>query len=389
MLNFYYWYSIITSIILGLYLLPFSSLNTKINPYLFILIVLSIVFSIILGKIFNNRFIYKPAIYRKNKFFYLPMVAIVVLYLYEILYLREIPFITVTIKHINKYQEFESIPFLHMFLSMLCMYYSTKYIYHAISYKEKRKTNIVLYFVINIIMLSYNMRSFLMISMFIALNLLVAKVKSSDKKILSQKNGRVIIVVLLLLFMFGGIGNMRQGYAFSDSTYIQQIGRYKKWPNIIPKQFMWPYSYITSPLANLNYNITIQNSTKNIEGFVYQLIPDSISKRIRGVNSVNECELITQVFTTSTGYCRPYSNMGLFGIVLFWIIVMFFPIPLFKYYVDKNKYESFFVFVSLYCTCITFLFFTNMFTYGGTSPALWLSILILVSRIKTTTNKGR
>ena len=382
MLNYYYWYSIIASVIFGLYILPFSGLNSNLNGFFLILIILSIILSIILGTIFKKSFVFMPAKPINKKSFYIPMIIILILYIIEIIYLKEIPFISVTIKHIDKYQEYQSIPFFHMLLAMLCMYYSTKYIYHAISYKENRKKNILCYFIINILMISYNMRSFFMISLFLAINLLISSLRSNGHKFLNKKTILTGIVVIISLFMFGGVGNMRQGFTFNNSSYIEQIGRYNNWPKIVPKQYMWSYSYITSPLANLNYNIINNNYQNNIEGFIYQLIPDSITKRIGNPDKIKECSLITQVFTTSTGYCRPYSNLGFIGIILFWIVTMLFPIFVFKYRLNKDKQESYIIFISLYCTCISFLFFTNMFSYGGTSPALWLSFILLINKIK-------
>lgn len=388
MLNYYYWYSILTGLILGLYILPFSGLNTSLNIVLLILILISIIVSIILGTIFKDAFVFKPAKYKKSKYYYLPMIIITLLFVFEILYIKEIPFITVTIKHINNYQEYESIPFLHMFLAMLCMYYSTKYIYHAISYEKNRKTNVMFYIIINIFMLAYNMRSFFMISLFIFVNLFVAKLRTNGIKVFNKRIIKLLLVVFIALFLFGGIGNMRQGFKFNDSSYIEQIGRYNHWPSFLPKQFMWSYSYITSPLANINYNILIQNSEKNIEGFIYQLIPDSITKRIGNPDNIRECSLITQVFTTSTGYCRPYSNFGFIGIMFFWVITMCFPIFTFKYINIRKKYEDYIIFISLYCACISFLFFANMFTYGGTAPALWLSFFVLINVIYFKKKKG-
>ena len=382
MLNYFYWYGIITSLIFGLYIIPLSSINSSLKIPFLIVVLISIILSFILGKIFNKYFEFKSAEFKKSKYSYIPMAIIAFLFVVELIYTREIPLISVTLKHISDYQEYKSIPFLHMFLAMLCMYYSVKYIYHAISHKEERRKNILCYVIINIIMLLYNMRSFFMISIFILLNLIVAKFKTDGKKISFKYIISIVVIIITILYLFGGFGNMRQGYKFKDSSFIEKIGRYEKWPAFIPKQYMWAYSYITSPLANLNYNISINNNTFNVSGYMYEYLPTSITKRLKNYDNANECKLIRTAFTVSTGYCDAYANSNIAGMCIFWLITMMFPAIFFKFRDNDIKAEKYFVYLLLTNACISFMFFSNMFAYGGTAPALWFSIFTLINNKK-------
>ena len=125
MLNYFYWYAIIASIIPILYILPFSELNTPLNPALIMLLVLSIIVSLILGKKFNDRFVYKDLEYKKSKIEYLPLALIVIIAAIEFIAAKDIPLVSVTIKHAGEYKDFPTIPVLHVFSAMLALYYST------------------------------------------------------------------------------------------------------------------------------------------------------------------------------------------------------------------------------------------------------------------------
>ena len=382
MLNFYFWYSIITTICLSMYCLPFSNLNKKIDIVLLILMIASIIFSIIMGIIFNDKFKFKEYELNNFKFDFKPIIVIVIMSILEFIMVGDIPLISVTINQANEYQEFETIPGYHMLLSMISFYYSIKYAYLSVSkYKNKNKC-LLSFIIINFIILLFNMRSFFMISVFIYINLLIAKL-SKDGKIKVRNILLAIFVFIFLLWGFGIYGNKRQGFEWNDNKYIEALGLYYYWPSKIPKQYMWSYSYITSPIANLNYNTTNKFSSFNMAGLIFQFIPDSISKRIPYYKNKNICVVQKKYFNVSTGFCDSYSNGGYLGLIIFWIIIMFFPLIIINKYSDKpEKTNEYIIWLSAYNACISFLFFSNMFNYGGTAPALWLSTYLLLRKFK-------
>ena len=129
MLNYFYWYSILTSAITILYLIPVSSFNSKLDSLFFIMIFISIIVSFLLGKIYNKNFRYKNLEYKKNNKEFIPIFIIILISIVEFLIVGDIPLLSVTFKHINTYKDFETIPFLHMFLAMISLYYSIVYFY--------------------------------------------------------------------------------------------------------------------------------------------------------------------------------------------------------------------------------------------------------------------
>ncbi len=381
MLNPFYIYNIITIFVCTLYILPVSEFNTNLDIFLIILIISSLIISLILGNIYKQYFQYHDAEENLKKGKYIPLIIIVFLSIFEFWYTKDIPFFSTTINGIKEYKEFESIPFLHMFTAMLSMYYSIVYIYHAISYETNRKLNILSYFLINLLMILFNMRSFFMINVFTALNILIAKLRSNGK-IKSKYYVLFLLISICILYLFGCFGNKRQGYDWNDNNYIEALGLYYAWPSKIPKQYMWSYSYITSPLANLNYNIKNNNNSFNIINTIYEIIPVSISKRLPFYKDKHDCILIKPYFNVSTGYCNSYTNGGYIGMIFIWSFIMILSIFTTKYANDCNKKQKYMLFIALLDSCIAFMFFTNTFSYGGTAPALWFSTFMLISRIK-------
>ena len=294
MLNPFFVYNIMTSLVLILYAIPVSKFNTRLDGLFLLLIVFSIFLSTVLGFKYKNYFKYKDAAV-SNKKKYIPLIIIICLSCFEFFYTKDIPFFSTTIHGINDYKEFESIPFLHMFTSMLALYYSAYYSYHAISYKKNRLFNILSFLIINVLMLLFNMRSFFMISFFIFANILISKLRTL--KIIKVWHYIVsLIVIIIILFFFGCYGNMREGYDWNDNRYIENLGLYHSWNDNIPKQYMWSYSYLTSPLANLNFNIVNENVSFEFINLFYEIIPVSISKRLPYYGQGNYCILIRPYF---------------------------------------------------------------------------------------------
>ena len=59
-------------------------------------------------------------------------------------------------------------------------------------------------------------------------------------------------------------------------------------------------------------------------------------------------------------------------------------IPLFfmRYSSITYKNNNYIIWLSIYGSCVSFMFFNNMFAYGGTSPALWMATFLLINKIK-------
>ena len=382
MINFYYWYAIITSGTLILYMLPLSDLNKPLDPTLFGLIISSILISIILGYKNKKMFIIKEK-QSDYKWNYKPIIIITSLTIIDFLMLGNIPFFGVLFDKNFIYTK-NATPMLHVLVIMLYFYYFNIFTYRFFFSNKYKKKNLMMIIYIVFLSVLYNTRSFFVMAAFVIINLWLYKKKNSIKR----KNKILIIlgtivVVSLIALLFGMYGNKRSGYNYTDSKFIERIAKIKNWPSFIPKEYIWAYAYITSPLANLNYNIMINNTEMSFPGFIDQIVSKSISKRLIDEDKIVKSILIDPHFTVSTGYIGSYNNMGIPGMVVYWIIIFIFPILLYKY-IKKKEYvnEYYYCYLLMYCICIVFNFFDNMFSFGGTTPCLYMSFILLILSLR-------
>lgn len=197
-----------------------------------------------------------------------------------------------------------------------------------------------------------------------------------------------ISVILLFFYAFGILGNIRNNTINKSedkysSLYIMEVGGASdKFRNsIIPKPFFWAYTYIASPLANLQLNINEYDVNYSFENFkkfsIKEILPDFISKRI-----VNEeylkleqpRPLIAPTLTVATFYIGAYNYVGWIGMSF---IFMFLMIAIYIY--DKlisNENPFKIISMAMLCSVIVLCTFDNMISYSGMSfqlvyPLIW------------------
>lgn len=184
-------------------------------------------------------------------------------------------------------------------------------------------------------------------------------------KIPYKKMALAIPLIIVLFYFFGVVGTKRVSFETNskyDPGIFLETGRatnqFKN--SIIPKEFFWPYIYISSPLANLQVNINTfpvkPISTKLVlEFFNNEILFESISKRINALAGVEREKenTIKEPFNVSTVYSRGYSYLGWIGIVLTALIVLALPVFYLKA-IRKNPYRL----PALAILCTTYLFLT-------------------------------
>jgi len=132
----------------------------------------------------------------------------------------------------------------------------------------------------------------------------------------------VIFAVLsaALLWGFGFLGDIRTHGASGESIILSIGDASDKFRNSnIPTELFWPYLYASSPLANLQLNITdrVASDSPGLY-FVLEYLPDFVSKRL-----VSDAEmdaslplLVTEELTVCTMYGRAFVLMGWLGVWL-------------------------------------------------------------------------
>ena len=180
------------------------------------------------------------------------------------------------------------------------------------------------------------------------------------------------ISILLLLYFFGVLGNIRES-AEAKSDYDPDIFTELAHPterlknSIVPKEFFWSYIYITSPLANLQTNINTPR-TDSLHGFWEhannEMMFDFLSKRINrmmGWERISEFT-IPGPFNVSTIYSRSFSYQGWLGLILMAVFVFVYP-WMYHWLLPQNPYTL--TGLAILATMYLFLVYDNTIRFTG------------------------
>jgi hypothetical protein len=136
--------------------------------------------------------------------------------------------------------------------------------------------------------------------------------------------GRLLVIFAVLaaimLWGFGFLGDIRTHGTTGESVILSVGDASDKFRNSsIPTELFWPYLYTSSPLANLQLNVTDRVAQDSPWLYVaLELLPDFISKRL-----VSEADmaatlplLITEQLTVCTMYGRAFALLGWLGVCI-------------------------------------------------------------------------
>ena len=384
MLNCFYWYSIIWTAILLLYNLKLSAFNQSLNIGLLVFIIFTIIISFTIGYINRKKFKYTPSAVDLG---IMPTIIIVILFVLNFIHAKSIPFFAI-IGGSSLYGEFNSIPSLYTFLNAISFYYGINYFNAYLNLNEHKKRNLICFLIINFMFLLVFSRStiaFLIMGAFVLYILSKKKSSLKEKKINVKKIIIIFFFVFLLLYSFGALGNIRSGYKYNDNSYIQRIGLYEKYPKYLPKQFMWSYSYVTSPLANLNNNIQINGRTGfNYQGFLSELINRTIAIRLfpniqYGIEAVLGVGIIREYFSASTGYFLMYTYGGFLGMsIQYFVLLMVSYIQVMLLKDKRNEGKMNGTFIVLMLANVLMFFYNSL----NTTTVSWWLIINFIALLK-------
>ena len=352
MLNCFNIYAIVWTIIIFLYDLRWSDYCEPLNIHLRIFIYVSVIICLFLGQVTKDRF----KCIRFNHRFRIGnggTILICILQLFEYIYCREIPLLNVIFNGGN-YSDFGGIPTFHVLIYTFSAFYAQVLFYAFINERKFQfiRNYIIIIFVVFVLQF---MRGGLTICISVsALMYLFSLRKRMDlKKIIG-----LLFSFFIGIYAFGGIGNIRHGNSWNDSSAFYSFGRINSnFPIWLPKQFVWPYTYIVGSLATLNYNVNLNNTEHNFFGYIQSIIPDFISKRLWPNSETATPQLMTRTFTTTTGYFDSFYFGGIVGIyIMFFILVI---VALFVLYANfiRDKYRL--IVLSNLSIVFALYFFTN------------------------------
>ena len=378
-LNPFYWFAFVWSAVLVMYQFQWTTLYGALDASLFVFFIVTILLSVVFG-VFFGQMLKKINIkyHRPSKRTKRIITWIIVLgFLLEFLYERHIPLIAELINSGYTYKDFTGIPTFHVFLVTFAEF-ATVYFFYCFCFEtdKKEKRSFLWLALIPFALLAslYNRAALVTIIFMCALIRL-----SIIKKIKLRYIVVVVLLALLVLYAFGVFGNIRSGDKWNDSSYIIEVAHIdlKKYPSFFPKEFLWAYVYLVSPLGNLNNQILKTVPTYNLDGFLYYLLPDALSKRIFP-NVDTSFELTQPLLTVCTGFAGIYKYGGMFGMLFMYACLGLFCIVVAK--ITMKRSDSFMVSIVFVC-CVTFLmFFDDFLNYMGFTFALAYSIAMALWR---------
>ena len=373
MLNFYYAYSFTWGIVLSLYLLGWSGLNTALHPALLVFFLLTIMLSIWPGKLFSDRFIVK-----ERNIPPLPTWAMLVILGCGAIGFVQMGYIPVTGFFDSTYDYSILInqeASIFRTIGIVGSVFGVNYQFYRLLNKKTRMDIIkLLLFVFYLLMMSS--RGPFVIC---AITCFFLYCSCAHFKMTLSRGAVLIILLVTGLWLFGIFGNMRSGFEWNDSSYIFQLGHYDGyWPAILPKELCWAYSYLTSPLSNLNYAFT-QDVMIDPVNFIYDFLPMMISKNLPLYNPV-DAPLLVPYFNVSSVWSGYYQHLGVFGMFLGYflqIIVM----NVWHLCARDTDYEQLMLAYCMECTIMSF--FVNSFVYPYMSyPAILLALICIVQKAR-------
>ena len=382
-MNFYYAYSLLWLVILFLYSLAWSDFNTRLSPQVFIFFVFTIVTSLIIGRFKKNnlKFTFDE---KSNVNLFIPKL-IIIGFIIDFIYARDIPLFSIILGK-SSYMDFTGVPILHVFLCSAGMLESYFLFYHLLIYRGKQRKKIIIMFssIILMFLLLFS-RAMIVISFYGCFVLLFGYYKSRIVNKLNYKRVLgIIAIVFLLLFLFGAFGNVRSGSDWNDSTKVESFGRFNEsYPDFLPKEYMWPYLYITNPLANLN-NAVKTNAIID-DPFIFSIIPDVISNRVRGYelefwSTSERYNLVAEYLNASTGYIDPFCSGGILGLYIYYFALILYCELCLKI-CNIGKYKN--VSICLCSVVLIFNFFYGTISFSAISlQIIWLIIIAKIRKYK-------
>lgn len=366
--NPFYVYIVSFLLVFLFYSLKWSNAYPDLSYDLILFFVVTFIIAFIIGFLCRKglKIIFTPI----NKLRYPMFITSFVLFVFFIEFLQfgGIPLIMAftNISFVTK--EFTGIPTVHTIVSTFASFYSI-YLYNYYLGTKRKKILFYIFLMFLPHVLSVNRGPIVITLSGFFLMYLIKRGSFSVKSIIWTSVG-----ILLFLFVFGLVGNLRSSASRNDSSFLLKLTganeRLEK--SIIPKEYYWTYLYAASPIGNFQnaINITEPNpSFMEFTGmFITEIIPDFIARRFISFFDIEispKNYLVIRVINTGTVYAESYLSIGWIGPGILFIYSI---ISVFLFLLLVPRRSSFFL--SGWCILLTiFLFntFNNMWRESALS----------------------
>lgn len=224
------------------------------------------------------------------------------------------------------------------------------------------------------------------ITLLIAITVVYVRRRGFDRKLLLAFAAMAAVAG----WGFGLLGDLRTHGARGESIILSIGDPSDKFINSnIPTELFWPYLYASSPLANLQLNVTDRTAGDSPAlYFMLEFLPDFVSKRIvsEEARTASLPLLVTDPLTVCTMYGRAFVLMGWWGLALSFSYFVVFSLVCLKV-LQNSKY---FVAVLATLSAISFLnMFDNMFISAAGIVPVFTALLLAIFERKPGARAGQ
>lgn len=364
MINLGLCYAVTWLLVFTLYELDWSSLNVPLSPSMIVFFIITILIGLLLG-LWRRQEKPNGIVWKKRS----PLITIALVggFCLDWLYRGGLPLLQeyAGFNPESSSQPVVGIPMVHVALIGTILV-AIPYLYYL--YESSGDKKILFELLALLLVLFLNKSRGYIVFVVICMVLIYLRLRYTELR--QIKMGLVLFLVglLIALFLFISIaGNVRSGYAWYDCSYIRKIGKFDAYPSWLTEHFMWGYTYITSCLGNLAYNIQSGNITYNISELLFSFLPESLS-----AGKLATPVYVVLYLNACTGYISAACAYGILGLYLYFFIQMLY-YHLLQFFFCKQSFLATFT-EPMLC----FLVIVTLFYSPFTSSAVCYMPLLLI-----------
>lgn len=264
------------------------------------------------------------------------------------------------------------IPVFHgLFISYLS--YKSAYFFHQ--YLSSGRFRFLFFvFAINLISLFLMRRGMLVFNAlaYIFMYIIYSCSGLSRQKFVKEK---ILVASVVILVLFGIVGNMRHGDETGD--YILQVGKASQafYDSGVPKVFYFAYMYLSSPVGIFDVNVSSSHEESISRFFLYNIVPDFLSKRFLPSNEQAFDFESVGGFTVGGLFVVPFIQFGLIGVFLILLYYCIISLMVLKTFFQKKKRAI--IAMSLFLALTSLLTFSNLLNKGGYVLQVFFAMLFV------------
>lgn len=330
----------------------------------------------------NSALSYSPIAPQKLMLHSAITIFVYALWAVDFLWEGGIPLVKILLNQPYDYRLFGA-PSIHVFTVTFASFY-TVYLFHE--YLSHRQKTVLLLYLVNLsaAILIYS-RAMFVFNLIASAFLLIMSMKTiSFKFVVSSVFG-----LLLLGYGFGVLGTLRVSHEarspYDNALFLKIGDATPSFRNsLVPGEYFWGYMFMTSPLANFQYNInhtteksfTISRFARMVNN---EVLMDFISKRINALTggSRENDRTIFPSFNVSTVYSRSYNYIGWSGIIFMAIVVLAIPFLYRKLLPTSSPF--FMTGMAILSTMFLFLAYDNTIRFTGLALQLAYPIIFTIA----------